>query len=66
MTICPECGSQFAPSPAWPDSHCGQCIADRVEASLLLALRVTRKPAKRATDIRVETKVDERDVRRRA
>ncbi len=45
---------------------CGQCIADRIEASLLLTLGGTRKPAKRASGVQPLPKRDLGPDRRRA
>jgi hypothetical protein len=47
---CAECGATFYPvTPAWGDQTCGDCIAARIERSMLpLALRAERKPMRRA------------------
>ena len=51
MNTCISCGERFYPqSPAWGDSICGNCIADRIELELVRGvLLAERKPLRRAT-----------------
>jgi hypothetical protein len=51
MRACTECGTPFQEAAAWAPGVCGQCLADRIEASLMLQLLCQRKPAKRAEDL---------------
>lgn len=50
MRYCTECGGPFREAPGWAPGLCGQCLADKIEASLMLQLLGPRKPAKRAED----------------
>jgi hypothetical protein len=53
MNQCSTCGAQFFPqSGAWGDT-CGNCIAARIELSLMPGgvSQTERKPAKRANEL---------------
>ncbi len=52
MRDCSECGKPFREASGWAPGRCGQCLADQIEASLMLQLLGPRKPAKRAEDYR--------------
>jgi hypothetical protein len=52
MRECTECGSPYHEAAGWSPGVCGQCLADQIEASLMLQLLVPRKPAKRANEYR--------------
>ncbi len=51
MRQCTECGTPFQEAATWVRGVCGQCLADRVEAGLMLQLFGPRKPAKRAEEL---------------
>jgi hypothetical protein len=51
MAVCTECGSAFQEASGWAPGVCGQCLADQIEASLMLQLLGPRKPAKRADEL---------------
>ena len=55
MKTCSSCSAKFFPqSPAWGDSTCGNCIADRIEQELMRgSVLAERKPLRRATSTSV-------------
>ena len=65
MRQCTECGTPFQEAAGWAAGVCGQCLADRIEASLMLQLFGPRKPAKRADDL-VQTQQEALRERRSA
>jgi hypothetical protein len=52
MHPCTECGTPFQEAAGWAPGVCGRCLADQIEASLMLQLLGPRKPAKRADEYR--------------
>lgn len=63
MRECTDCGTRFRETAAWAPGVCGQCLADRIEASLMLQLLGPRKPAKRAGELSGETAEQEQERR---
>jgi hypothetical protein len=51
MSQCEQCGADFySASASWGDRTCGDCLAARIEASLMFyALGEQRKPMRRTT-----------------
>lgn len=66
MRDCTECGTSFHVVHGWAQGLCGQCLADQIEASLMLQLLGPRKPAKRAEDYRADDQPAESTERRSA
>jgi hypothetical protein len=52
MRNCTECRKPFQEVVGWARGLCGHCLADQIEASLMLELLGPRKPAKRANERR--------------
>ena len=66
MHACKACGTPFDEATGGAPCICGQCLADQIEASLMLQLLGPRKPARRAGELRAPEVPESESERRTA
>jgi hypothetical protein len=68
MPRCKQCGAPFfSASPSWGGQACGDCLADRIELSLMhRSLNEQRKPMRKATSDEARSEVVRTGTERRS